>query len=46
MQNWEGVEMMEGSRTGEGEGEGEGELDIHSGFVAVNDQTEREYKRR
>ena len=35
-----------GSRAGGGEGEDEGELDVHSGFVAANDQTERQEKRR
>ena len=40
--NWKGVEMREVSLTGEGESEDE----VHSGFVAVNGQTEREEKRR
>ena len=35
--------MREGKGTGEGEGEEES--DVHSGFVAANDQTEREDKR-
>ena len=42
MRNWEGVEMREGSRTGEGEDE----LDVQGGFIAVDDGTEREEKRR
>ena len=42
MRNWEDVEMREESRTGSGSGEDE--LDVHSGFVAVDDETEREDK--
>ena len=40
------MRKWEGGGSCAGEGEDESELDVHSGFIAANDQTERQGKRR